>query len=253
MFRIESHAPNGLDEFKYFVAAQAAVMGPLGSPIDYMDLSPQVKDQLRTHLLESQRYRCAYCERPLVDDRNKCKIEHFHPRKLSGLASYSSTCRARTDVSQNDWHKINVALSNLLVCCTGNTGVGAPKTCDTRKADAHICHDFYNPKVSSFPSLINVNPQGEATVIAFPNTQSRAQHVLDNVLGLNETLLKNHRKDFYEALEGEFSELYKSKKLSAPHVPGAKARIRRELADDLRNGASVSRLPSVQISFANSV
>ena len=60
----------------------------------------EVKEKLRTSLLEEQGYICAYCMKKLEDDFSKVKIEHYI---------------ARNEENQLDYN-------NLLAVCKGNEG-----------------------------------------------------------------------------------------------------------------------------------
>lgn len=80
-------------------------------------LPKEVKDKIRTSLLEEQEYICSYCIKKLRDGSFQVKIEHYITRTKDNELYYK----------------------NLLAVCKGNEGEFLKnQTCDTRKGNREI-------------------------------------------------------------------------------------------------------------------
>ncbi|MFD3801472.1 hypothetical protein ACFWQJ_10355 [Kocuria palustris] len=253
MYQIKPGHFSAGQEFSEFVAGQAACNIDSQLPISFEDIPPSLKGKIREHLHASQCGRCAYCERPIKVEASK--IEHFHPQSLSNFEFYSSTCGARTNASGTSWRKVNVSLNNLLLCCEGTLSKGREFTCDTRKANSHICDVFYNPKSvsASVGSLVRIERSGEGVVIHFPSTQSQAQGVYDDILGLNDKALKGVRGDFYVELMVSFTNKFHRLAANAPKQSGARGSLKRKLLGALESNLAAQSFPSVRLSVVNEI
>lgn len=122
-------------------------------------LPKEVKDKIRTSLLEEQGYICAYCMKKLKDDSAQVKIEHYI---------------ARTEENELDY-------KNLLAVCKGNEGEPFEnQTCDTRKGSQEI---RINPQESK--DILTVSYTNDGRI---KSTNKDYQKDFDDTLNLNNYL-----------------------------------------------------------------
>jgi uncharacterized protein (TIGR02646 family) len=155
---------------------------------------------VRAALHTEQRGLCAYCERRLrhADAADhQTRVEHFHPQH--GADANPKACR--TASGTKDLSKADTAWSNLLLCCNGKVGRN-DECCDRRKRNTDICDDFKNPKALAAERLIKISATGEAIALE-SILPPAAQHVVDDVLGLNACELKIAREERFKATQRE--------------------------------------------------
>lgn len=141
-------------------------------------LPKEVKDKIRTSLLEEQGYICAYCMKKLKDDSSQVKIEHYV---------------ARTEENELDY-------KNLLAVCKGNEGEPFEnQTCDTRKGSQEI---KINPQENRDILTISYTNDGR-----IKSTNKDYQKDFDVTLNLNSTLgLVSLRKSALDSLKRKLYE-----------------------------------------------
>lgn len=141
-------------------------------------LPKEVKDRIRTSLLEEQGYICAYCMKKLKDDSSQVKIEHYV---------------ARTEENELDY-------KNLLAVCKGNEGEPFEnQTCDTRKGSQEI---KINPQENRDILTIGYTNDGR-----IKSTNKDYQKDFDDTLNLNSTLeLVSLRKSALDSLKRKLYE-----------------------------------------------
>lgn len=141
-------------------------------------LPKEVKDKIRTSLLEEQGYICAYCMKKLKDDSSQVKIEHYV---------------ARTEENELDY-------KNLLAVCKGNEGEPLEnQTCDTRKGSQEI---KINPQENRDILTISYTNDGR-----IKSTNKDYQKDFDDTLNLNSTLgLVSLRKSALDSLKRKLYE-----------------------------------------------
>lgn len=154
-------------------------------------LDKATKQAVREALWDEQCGKCAYCERRLNSGDSAVKIEHFHPRS----AEFSgSRCESETEAKNRE--KSVLAWQNLLLVCSGRASSGRQPTCDTAKADAHICEEVHNPKRKDLPpTQVACDYTGWISLIG-----SGSSHVIDDVLNLNDEQLCSARKNLWSEL-----------------------------------------------------
>lgn len=136
-------------------------------------------DDLREALLRDQGYICAYCMRriPVTDKGTDetMRIEHIHPQ--SGLT------REQT-----------MDFSNMVICSPGAVTSTAEKHthCDRHKKETPIS---LSPLDFTFISTISYGTDG-----TIKSSNGKYSEEMDSVLNLNQTLLKNNRKEVWNAV-----------------------------------------------------
>ncbi|QPK79189.1 hypothetical protein G7Y31_00145 [Corynebacterium lizhenjunii] len=245
------------------------IVAQLKQATRYEDLN---KDQLREYLLLRQGSRCAYCEQKINNkqhskkagrvnrsSRQANKIEHFHPQSQD----YSSDkCEKATGVGT--WEQSPLALENMLAVCDGRIQEGGTEyCCDTKKASKDICSDFLNPnrfavapssdQVVPRRSLVRVKRDGKLVpnklYFTDEEQEERAQRVLDEVLNLNSTQLKDSRRKLLVALVKQSNE--KVQRQAARKHGISRQELRKKLFNDAiaREEEESSALISVYYSY----
>lgn len=126
---------------------------------------------LRKQLLDEQGYICCYCMSRI--DCNSSKIEHFKP--------------------QTKFRDVQIDYQNLFIACSGGEGKsGKEQYCDSFKGEDEL--ESIN-LLSSIESCIKYSKLGEIT-----STDSKIDKELNNILNLNNKILKNNRKQSYQRL-----------------------------------------------------
>lgn len=157
-----------------------------GSRFDEMDQDPY-RDDLVKSLLAEQGNLCAYCQQRIVVP---IKIEHHCEQCI---------CNGTNGVPDR-----RLDYTNLFAVCWGNENTTRKPICDNLKG-----------KIASRPASRNqflpmtINPRNEAHIasISYSNTgkikSNLYDHELNDVLGLNEVILKGNRKALWLKLVSE--------------------------------------------------
>ena len=139
--------------------------------------------ELRASLKEEQGYICAYCMQRIPtneeeQERHKTvtKIEHI-------------ICRAKNDV------ELHLDYNNMVVCCSGISGEYTH--CDESKGKKIITFDLF-----SDPFFQTLSYSIGSGAIKSSNSQWDAE--INEVLNLNNKLLKNNRKSVLDAITATF-------------------------------------------------
>ena len=133
------------------------------------------KDSLRQALVSEQRGLCCYCMGRIHSDATTMKIEHWQ-------------CRSRYSTKQLDY-------CNLLAACRG--GECQPQRlqhCDTRKGDRDLRWNPANP-AHYVQTRLRYKPDG-----SIRSSDDKFDSELTQVLNLNLSVLKNHRKGVLDAI-----------------------------------------------------
>jgi len=143
-------------------------------------LFTQVKADIRTQLLVSQGYLCAYCMNRITNDQLKTKVEHWR--------------------SQHKFPLLQLNYTNMLVVCSGNT-LGQLH-CDSSKGDEKLT---INPAdlTQRIESVIKYTGSGEIYV----DNNSDLTHDIDVTLNLNYDRLKKNREAIMEAVMSELDRI----------------------------------------------
>lgn len=151
------------------------------SNASFDDLDGNVKDEIRTGLLQEQGYLCAYCMKRLRDDRMAVKIEHYQPRNSENELQYS----------------------NLLAVCDGNqkSRVDPDRfTCDTRKADRVL---KINPQIKAHMDTVSYKMDGRIC-----SSEAAFERDLNETLNLNDAqgYLRSNRRAAIKPIAKKLSE-----------------------------------------------
>lgn len=139
-----------------------------------------VKKHIRTQLLISQGYLCAYCMRRIIDDQLETKVEHWK-------------CQDNYPQNQLDY-------TNLFVVCLGSTQ--GNQHCDSSKGNQDIT---INPasSIKKVESLIKYTRLGDIYV----DDDKEISKDLNVTLNLNDVRLKRNRKAIYDAITTKLSDI----------------------------------------------
>lgn len=141
--------------------------------------------ELREALLKEQGYICAYCMREIPVNKKDpgqneiSKIEHIK-------------CREHHPHLQLDYN-------NMVICCPGF--IDATEHCDKSKANQEITFNIFHPSLQNSISYSTKDGKIKSTNLVWNNE-------IENILKLNNSILKANRKD---ALEGVLMVLEKKK------------------------------------------
>lgn len=137
------------------------------------------KDDLRESLVLEQRGICCYCMQRIRPTSTAMKIEHWQ-------------CQARYPHRQLDY-------SNLLGACLGCQNQSLERHhCDTRKGD----HDLaYNPANPTHDVERKLTFLGDGTL---QSTEVIFDQEINEVLNLNEGILKKNRRALLDSIKDEF-------------------------------------------------
>lgn len=198
--------------------------------------------EVRQALLEEQKYRCAYCERPLTDEFDATKIEHFHPQSLKKFESLS----CKTQSGADNGVKAVVTWTNLLIVCPGHSDGGKAATCDSRKGDTDVCDRIRNPKLMP-PLTSQVRVDFKDGTVHAVNGDQGSNNVINTVLGLNDGFLCRGRLNTYRAATRRLNDLNKAAR-NRSSLKQAKARPH-DIKTMLEKAASEQPYGSVYITL----
>ncbi len=137
------------------------------------------KDDLRESLVLEQRGICCYCLQRIRPRSTAMKIEHWQ-------------CQARYPHRQLDY-------SNLLGACLGCQDQEPERHhCDTRKGDRDLT---YNPADPNHDVESKLAFLGDGTL---QSTETTFDQEINEVLNLNEGILKKNRKALLDSIKGGF-------------------------------------------------
>ena len=126
---------------------------------------------LRRQLLEEQGYICCYCMSRI--DCDNSKIEHFKP--------------------QTKYRDFQIDYQNLFITCNGGEGKkGKEQYCDTFKGEDELININL---LSSIEFHIQYSKLGKIS-----SSNKKIDKELNNVLNLNNKILKQNRKETYQRL-----------------------------------------------------
>ncbi|EPM1919831.1 retron system putative HNH endonuclease [Vibrio parahaemolyticus] len=146
----------------------------------YNNLPQNVRNDLKSSLLQEQGYVCAYCMKRISTD--KMRVEHW--------------------ASQQDNEALQLEYSNLLACCQGNEGQGIHKeTCDVKKKNQAL---KYSPTKAAHNINQKVRFLGNGKI---DSTDVVFNEQLKSVLNLNETRLVENRNAALEVLCTKLGEI----------------------------------------------
>lgn len=131
----------------------------------YDEFGYEIKEILRTNLIDEQNHYCPYCERIIRNEQGKCHIEHIKPRSA--------------------FSKLSKEYSNLILFCD-NTN-----TCGSRKDSAYE-KKFINPVIDE-PNEYLKYDLSSGEIYAIDNNY-RGMYTIDT-LNLNQKNLKEMRRN----------------------------------------------------------
>lgn len=211
----------------------------------YGDLRGSDKDDVVNSLRTAQHDRCAYCETS-VRNNSRVRIEHFHPQSTTGTGSAAcSRGIGGASLDQSD-----LEYGNMLLCCDGHEGEPQSQTtCDVHKGSTDICDSVFNPKhQSSTRTLVRVSSDGRVHPETFPGDEESAEHIINDVLRLNDVRLTGTRKRIYGATMREAT-----RKLGANKGRIPNASLRTQLSDAVNRRADLEAYPSTLCSVAEDI
>jgi uncharacterized protein (TIGR02646 family) len=162
--------PEPLSLIAYRQQSNAEYDGPQFTP---------VKKDIRTQLLISQGYLCAYCMERIIDDQFQTKVEHWK-------------CQDIYPQDQLDY-------TNMFVVCLGSTQ--NEQHCDSAKGNQDLT---INPasSIKKVESFIKYTRIGEIYV----DDDKDISKDLNVTLNLNHDRLKRNRRAIYEAIKTKLSQ-----------------------------------------------
>jgi uncharacterized protein (TIGR02646 family) len=171
---IKTREPRTLTEYKKTLNAT------------YENMHSNIKEEVRLQLLKDQGFLCCYCMCRLKAE--KTKIEHFQ--------------------SQKKYPTLDLDYKNLFIACTGNEGqIFKNQTCDTKKSDLEIKN--FNLITTDFSKQIQYNIDGH-----IKSSNPSIDTELNEILNLNNQILKENRKNVYLAINNNFKKLHNKEKFN---------------------------------------
>ncbi|MBE9142750.1 retron system putative HNH endonuclease [Planktothrix mougeotii] len=150
----------------------------------YEDYRP--KDPLKKALLEEQGYICCYCMKRISEEN--MEIEHFKPQSV------------------DQYPELQLDYRNLLGSCQGNRGKPQQiQHCNARKGDKEIRLNPADPQRNCEDS-IKYGSDGKIY-----SDDTTINHELDNILNLNNQILKTNRKKVLETIIDELNKRFPGK------------------------------------------
>ena len=150
--------------------------------VDYESI-PQLVDSL----LEEQGYICAYCMR-----RIPCK-DRLYKKDGINFVLTGEDHRIEHILSREKHEDKKLDYSNMVICCPGH--IGNEDHCDRLKGSNDIT---FSPLDQNFIATLSYKTDGE---IVSSNAQYNKE--INEVLNLNTKLLKENRKNTWEAVKKE--------------------------------------------------
>lgn len=166
--------PKSLKEYRSSIAHN-----DLGNSNIYEDFEYKTKqgckenesDNLRKQLLKEQGYICCYCMSRI--NCNNSKIEHFKP--------------------QTKYRNLQIDYQNLFIACDGGEGKrGKEQYCDTFKGEDELKSINLLDVIEQY---IQYSKLGDVS-----STDSKINTELNDILNLNNKILKKNRKQSYQRL-----------------------------------------------------
>ncbi|MCH2003783.1 retron system putative HNH endonuclease [Acinetobacter seifertii] len=138
-----------------------------------------VKKDIRTRLLISQGYLCAYCMKRITDDQLQTKVEHWK--------------------CQDNYSEAQLDYTNMFVVCLGSTQ--GEEHCDSSKKNKDLT---INPasSIKKVESFIKYTRIGEIYV----DDDNEISKDLNVILNLNFDRLKRNRMAVYDAIKTKLSQ-----------------------------------------------
>lgn len=135
------------------------------------ECNANIRDNLRKKLLEDQGYICCYCMSRISCQNSK--IEHFE------------------DQSTN--RPLQLQYSNMYIACKGNEGSPHKcQCCDTFKGNSNLAFVNFNNHIES-----NIKYKKSGHIYS---DITSLNDDIESILNLNETILKNNRRNMLETL-----------------------------------------------------
>lgn len=150
--------------------------------VDYQSI-PELVDSL----LEEQGYICAYCMR-----RIPCK-DRLYKKDGITFTLTDEDHRIEHILSRENHEDKKLVYSNMVICCPGH--IGDEEHCDRLKGSNDIT---FSPLNQDFIATLSYKIDGE---IVSSNAQYNKE--INEVLNLNTKLLKENRKNTWEAVKKE--------------------------------------------------
>lgn len=150
--------------------------------VDYQSI-PELVDSL----LEEQGYICAYCMR-----RIPCK-DRLYKKDGATYVLTDEDHRVEHMQSRENHEDKKLDYSNMVICCPGH--IGNEEHCDRLKGSKDIS---FSPLDANFIATLSYKMDGE---IVSSNEQYNKE--INDVLNLNTELLKENRKNTWEAVKNE--------------------------------------------------
>ena len=144
----------------------------------YGELDTQVKDDIRTHLLEEQGFICCYCMQRI--EANKMKIEHYKAQ------------------NEDKYPELQLEFGNMLAACKGEIE-NDPRNilhCDSAKGKEDLV--LINPHDASKKYIFEQLKYTASGEIKSDNED--VQKELEKILNLNQEQLKNLRKSIIDGI-----------------------------------------------------
>ena len=139
-----------------------------------------VKKDIRTQLLISQGYLCAYCMERIIDDQFQTKVEHWK--------------------CQDNYPEAQLDYTNMFVVCLGKTQNN--QHCDSSKGNQDLTINPAN-SIKKVESFIKYTRIGEIYV----DDDDDISKDLNATLNLNNARLKRNRKAVYDAINTRLSKI----------------------------------------------
>lgn len=152
-----------------------------GAVYDGAGFTPDVKDAIRSQLVNEQGFLCAYCMGRIEPDPSSMKIDHWH-------------CQDKYTDEQLDY-------TNLLGCCRGIGNKTSDEYCDTSKKNLDI---QFNPSNTAHHTRMQIryNVNG---VISSENPDFDKE--LNEILNLNYSRLTENRKNVWRSVTNVLSKI----------------------------------------------
>jgi len=152
-----------------------------GAEYDGAGFTPDVKDAIRSQLVNEQGFLCAYCMGRIEPDSSSMKIDHWH-------------CQDKYEDEQLDY-------ANLLGCCCGIGNKTSDEYCDTSKKNSDI---QFNPSNAAHYSRMQIRYKHNGEI---SSDNSQFDKELNDVLNLNYSRLKENRKCVWNSVTKELSKI----------------------------------------------
>ena len=150
--------------------------------VDYQSI-PELVDSL----LEEQGYICAYCMRRIP------RKDRLYKRDGKTFVNTNEDHRIEHMQSRENHDDKKLDYSNMVICCPGH--IGNEDHCDRLKGSKDIS---FSPLDSHFIATLSYKVDGEIV-----SSEDKYNNELNDVLNLNTPILKENRKNAWEAVKKE--------------------------------------------------